>query len=350
MNSQRFGRALLLAASLVLGACQSTGWLPGAGARELPRTTGPWVFTYFSGNGEDGMRLAYSTDALEWKALFGGEPVYNAQVGSAQLMRDPCAIEGPDGRFHMVWTTGWNGREIGYSSSADLLHWDEAKVVPVMEHEPEAENCWAPELVWDPQQQAYHIIWSTTIPGRFPETDHQSNSGEPGRGRNHRMYITTTPDFKTFSPTRLFYDHGFNVIDGTIQPAGDQWVMFLKNETNRPFKPEKNIRIAFADRAGGPYNDAGEPITGEYWAEGPTALRDGDRWYVYFDKYRERRFGAVTSTDLEHWTEISDQVTFPEGARHGTALPVAPEVLDALLASQAAATDRSHGRRPGQSQ
>ena len=37
-------------------------------------------------------------------------------------------------------------------------------------HEPEAQNCWAPEIVWDDAKQHYLIFWSTTILGRFPGT------------------------------------------------------------------------------------------------------------------------------------------------------------------------------------
>ena len=33
-------------------------------------------------------------------------------------------------------------------------------------------------------------------------------------------------------------------------------------------------------------------------------------------KYREHRMGAVQSRDLKNWEDISDQVYFPEGARH----------------------------------
>jgi len=34
-------------------------------------------------------------------------------------MRDPCIIAGPDGSFHMVWTTGWRGKDIGYAAEQE---------------------------------------------------------------------------------------------------------------------------------------------------------------------------------------------------------------------------------------
>jgi hypothetical protein len=92
--------------------------------------------------------------------------------------------------------------------------------------------------------------------------------------------------------------------------------MFLKNETRSPV--EKNIRIATAKKLEGPYSKPGAPITGKYWAEGPTAIKIDGQWIVYFDKYMNHKYGAVTSNDLVQWTDVSDKVSFPQGIRHGT--------------------------------
>ena len=184
-----------------------------------------------------------------------------------------------------------------------------------MFHEPDAKNCWAPELFYDETTGEYLIFWSTTIPGRFPETDEQKDS-------NHRIYYVTTRDFESFSDTQLLLDPGFNVIDAAIVKDGPRYVMFIKDETSTPFTPQKNIRIVVSDRATGPYGPASEPITGDYWAEGPSVAKiDGD-WIVYFDKYMEDRYGALRSQDLHTWEDISDRVHFPQGARHGSVFSV----------------------------
>jgi hypothetical protein len=132
--------------------------------------------------------------------------------------------------------------------------------------------------------------------------------------------------------TRLFFDQGWSVIDASIVPDGSRYVMFLKNETDAPFTPQKNLRVTTAPSLDGPWAPVSEPITGPYWAEGPSALKLGDRWIVYFDRYREKRYGAVVSRDLETWEEASDQVQFPPGTRHGTVFRASPEVLERLLA------------------
>jgi hypothetical protein len=107
--------------------------------------------------------------------------------------------------------------------------------------------------------------------------------------------------------------------------------MFLKDETNLPFKPQKNIRMAFASSPEGPYGPPSAPITGDYWCEGPSGIKIGDTRFVYFDRYREGRYGAVISKDWTHWQDISDKVHFPAGARHGTVLRVREEILANLL-------------------
>ena len=284
-----------------------------------------YLFSYFQNNGEDGLHLAYSQDGLRWTALNNNRSVLTPQVGEDKLMRDPCIIRGGDGQFHMVWTVSWGERGIGYASSPDLIHWSEQQYLPVMEHEPTAQNCWAPELYYDEANQQYLIYWATTIPGRFAATD---SSG--GNGRNHRMYYTITTDFTRFSDTELLYDDGFNVIDATIQKVDSTYVMFLKDETKYP-EAEKNIRIATGSHLTGPYSEASSPITKtENWVEGPTVANTDQGWVVYFDQYTQKKMGAVRSPDLQQWTDISDQLDFPEGTRHGTVLRVQASVLDQL--------------------
>ncbi len=288
------------------------------------------LFSYFKGNGEDGLHLAYSPDGLHWRALNQDRPFLAPAVGKDKLMRDPSIVRGPDSLYHMVWTVSWNEKGIGYANSRDLIHWSDQKYIPVMEHEKDARNAWAPELFYDRAAGQYLIFWATTIPGRFPETDGQdAQEGRPGW--NHRMYYVTTRDFQTFSETALFYEHGFNVIDAFLIQEDERYVMFLKDETNQPFTPQKNIRLAFSSRAEGPYGEPTAPITGDYWAEGPTAVKIGNRWHLYFDRYREGRYGLLVSEDLKRWTDLTDQLVMPEGIRHGTVFQAPEETARALL-------------------
>lgn len=288
-----------------------------------------YLFSYFIGNSADGLHLAYSYDGLTWTALNEGHSFLTPAVGEDKLMRDPSICQSPDGTFHMVWTSSWTDRIIGYASSRDLVHWSGQQAIPVMMHEATAHNCWAPELFYDEPSKTYYIFWATTIPGRHKEVA----TSESEKGLNHRMYYVTTKDFRTFSETKLFFDPDFSVIDAAIVkvPQRADLLMVVKNENSNP--PEKNLRITRTeDITKGFPVEVSAPITGDYWAEGPAPLFVGDTLYVYFDKYRDHRYGAVRSLDNgDTWEDVSDQVSFPKGIRHGTAFTVDAAAVKALL-------------------
>jgi hypothetical protein len=171
-------------------------------ANSTPQDT-VYLSTSFRNHGQDGLRFIFSFDGYHWSNVPGH--FLKPHVGESKLMRDPSLLRGPDGTFHLVWTTGWEGDlGFGYSSSQDLVHWSQQQFIPVMEHEPTTVNVWAPELFYDKDKERFIICWASTIPGRFPQ------NGEP-RDNNQRMFHTTTKDFKTFTPTELFFDPGFNV-------------------------------------------------------------------------------------------------------------------------------------------
>lgn len=284
-----------------------------------------FLFTYFKENG-DGLHLAYSYEGLKWIALNNDRVMLVPAIGRDKLMRDPQITFAPDGTYHLVWTTSWSEPLIGHATSKDLIHWSAQDAIAPMKLEPNVANVWAPETFYDSGQKQFLLFWSSTIPGRYPETDNSN-----GNGRNHRVYYTTTKDFREFSPTQLLYNDGFNCIDATIVQDRDRFVMFLKDETRLPVA-KKNIRYAVSTRPEGPYGPASTPITGNYWAEGPSAIKMGNRWIVYFDRYIDHRYGAVTSKDFKHWEDLTEQITFPGGARHGSILRVPEKILRNLLA------------------
>ncbi len=144
-------------------------------------------------------------------------------------------------------------------------------------------------------------------------------------GYYHRIYYVTTKDFSQFSKERLMYNPGFNIIDASIYKDNDRYVMLIKDERLDP--PQKNPRVAFSKHLTGPYSSPSLPITENYWAEGPIAIKIGNSWLVYFDKYKGRKYGAVRSDNLKIWKDISDQGIFPKGMRHETVFKVSKEIL-----------------------
>lgn len=315
------------------------GMLAGAalaGCAPLPRNSPgqeAYLFAYFIGNGEDGLHFAASKDGYVWDKLAGGASFLTPVVGKSKLMRDPCVVQGPDGLYHMVWTSGWTEDGIGYASSKDLLTWSPQRYLRVMAHEPGVLNAWAPEIVYDERRGHYLIFWSSTIPGRFPQTD-----GASEEKYNHRIYATTTRDFVSFTPTELFYDPGFSVIDASfVRAFGRDWLM-IKDETR--FPPKKHLQIASAGSLHGPFGTPGAPITKPgLWVEGPTALQVGDEVILYYDAYMTKHYGALRSRDMVHWEDVSERMRFPdEGTpqrmRHGTAFSVPAALLERIRAAK----------------
>jgi len=115
-------------------------------------------------------------------------------------------------------------------------------------------------------------VLASTIPGRFSDTDASGDGGY-----NHRIYATTTKDWQTFSPSRLWFDrvqlHRCHHRAGR-QTLGD----VFKDERKTPLV--KRLRLAFADSPRGPWKNVSEPFTGD-WVEGPSVARIGPEWLIY---------------------------------------------------------------------
>jgi alpha-L-fucosidase len=302
----------------VLGG--SDGWNPTEAGRSASAAAEPpvYLFATFNEPATNGLRFAYSFDGYHWSNVPG--ILLAPHAGPSRLMRDPSLLRGPDGTFHLVWTTGWRGDQgFGYSSSKDLVHWLEQRFVPVMTNEPTTCNVWAPELFYDDRAQQFVIAWASTIPGRFLD-------GLEPRTNNHRMYFTTTSDFQSFAPAKLFLDPGFSLIDCQILKAASRYVLLLKDNT----RPQRNLRVAFGDSPLGPWRDISPPFTAQF-TEGPCALKLGEDWLIYYDAYQAHRYGAARTRDFKTFTDVSGEVSFPDGHKHGTALQITRKELDYLL-------------------
>lgn len=278
-----------------------------------------YLFTSFHEPADAGLRMLYSYDGYKWNDL--NKIFLKPEIGNQKVMRDPSMVQGPDGTFHLVWTTSWRGdKGFGYASSKDLLHWSEQKLIPVMEHEPSTVNVWAPELFYDDVAEDYKIIWASTLPGRFER-------GAEEDSNNHRMYITATKDFETFSPTKLFIDPKFSVIDAVIvKRAAKDYVLVLKDNT----RPERNLKVAFSDSPSGPWRDVSAPFT-ENFTEGPSVVKIKDKWLIYFDAYRKASYDAVATKDFIHFEDINNKISIPKGHKHGTIVSVKKKVVKQLL-------------------
>ncbi|MDQ0886838.1 hypothetical protein QFZ81_001926 [Paenibacillus sp. V4I9] len=269
------------------------------------------LFSYFT-EVEEKLFLATSEDGYHWNELNDGRPIWESPIGTKQL-RDPFIMEDAEGKFHLVWTDGWQSKSIGCAWSMDLIHWHDAKLIPVMEHLAETQNTWAPEIFYDTCKQAYRIVWSSTV-GAGP--------------RNHRIWSSTTTDFQDFSEAQIFFDPGYNVIDATITDLDDRYLMLFKderglNENGTTNKAIRSCIMAKEDSDRPSVNHISELITPAL-TEGPTLYNvernGGKEWILLVDGFQEHYYGAYHSTDLMTWNNITEQVNVPKGARHGSVI------------------------------
>jgi hypothetical protein len=321
--------------------------LAGTLAEEPPPERGAetvYLYSFFrEPNGRGGLQLAYSEDFFHWKEIPG--PHFQPTIGGvaprgepdARVFRDPFVAPDPEGGFHIVWTTGWDRRDIGYAHSPDLIHWEDERLLPVMTHRDAAENCWAPKLFYDREEQLWMILWSTTLgDDTFP------GPVVPGTSRNHRIWYVTTRDFQTLSEARVLFDPGHSCIDAYLLREGSRYHLFFKDERANDesvagFDPRyQNIRVARGETPGGPFRDISPPITGHgrgRWSnEGPSAIEVDGAYYVFYDHYgAEPYFGVIRSRDLESWEDVTEQFSFPPRSKHGHVFRTDHEVVRRLI-------------------
>ena len=287
--------------------------------------SGFYVFCYFMNNGEDGVHYAVSRDGYKWFALNDNKAILAPPVGkNTKLTRDPSITLGPDNTYRMTWTVAWDGRSFGCAESKDLIEWTDAHAVPCMDKEPTTRNTWAPEVFYDQKGELFYILWSSTIPGRFSAAD----KGTSESRYDHRVYYVTTKDFKTFSPTKLYFDPGHNVIDAFLLEKEGTYYLFYKDETLVPER--KVILVAEGKTPTGPFSE-GKEISAQNWVEGPSALKIGNDVIVYYDCYRDGKYGAVRSRDNGPWEDVAELISFPKGTRHGTAFEVDRATYERLI-------------------
>ncbi len=262
----------------------------------------------------EALHLAYSYDGRHWRPLNRNEPIAAPNYGR---IRDPFVRRGQDGNFHLLATGGNDRTHLFYARSSDLIHWNDQRSVPVMADVPQARNVWAPEFIFDGEQNNYLVFWSSSF-GRHGWDD-------------SRIWGARTEDFCTFSEPQVLFDPGFTVIDATIVPHADAVYMFFKDERFGHVHGEhRYIQVAKAPRLAGPYTIVTDAVTPSI-TEGPAVIRpvDSDRWFLMYDHCMDNCYGVSVSHDLLHW-QIVDDANFPPNARHGSVFGVTEAELARL--------------------
>jgi hypothetical protein len=303
-----------------------------------------YLYVHFKREAVDGEQIHFAlsdgNDPLHFDDLNGGKPVLHSALGERGV-RDPHVVRSPDGeRFYLVATDlrvydsyDWEriqrrgSRSIMVWESTDLVDWGEGRLVEVAP--PEAGNTWAPESVWDPEQDAFLVHWSSTL---YDDAEHA------GESYNRIMYATTR-DFREFSEPRVWIDRGWPTIDATVIDHGGRYYRFAKDERARGGQVPNGKSV---------FSETSPSLTAVEWnplaegigldaisrGEGPLVYKSNteDRWFLWIDEFtQERRYVPFETTNLAggQWVP-SEDFRLPKDSCHGVVLPVTVEEYDRL--------------------
>lgn len=217
-----------------------------------------YLFCHFTGTEGDHnceqIYFALAEDGFNFVDMNNKKPVLVSEIGETGV-RDPFIYRSPvEDKFYILATDlsinargGW-GSQRGQNASKDgsgklviwesedLVDWGEPKLVQVA---PEiAGMAWAPEMIYDEENDQYVIIFSSSL----------LNPAVPGQQRTlakpDAIYYVTTYDFTDFSEPNLFIDNQIDydpgkqdrgvrkIIDATCMKIGDYYYAACKDGDN----------------------------------------------------------------------------------------------------------------------
>lgn len=292
MNHRGLPRCAALLAGLLL-----LSWALGAAPAAQAQTATRYTMTAFTNSSESNMYVYESGGAAAYTLLRG--PAYTPPSG---LIRDPSVMKHSDGRYYVVYTTGWTGNTIGFASSADRVNWTffQNITLPV----PASGSTWAPEWFKD-SNGSINIIVSL------------SQNGTGGPFQPYRISAQNSA-LTSWSAPAVLSGLGPNYIDTFLVKIGATYHAFTKNETT------KYIEYATASSLTGPYTFVGQGNWAGWgnWVEGPAlAQLDSGAWRIYFDGYSAGRYYySDSSNTFQSWTAKTELAGLSGFVRHLTVL------------------------------
>ncbi|MBQ8046321.1 MAG: glycoside hydrolase family 2 [Prevotella sp.] len=279
-----------------------------------------YLMAYF-GEGLEKMLYAYSYDGLNWQALNGERPVFNAHDEALRL-RDPFlrCVE-TDGKtvFHLVHTWGLDNQGIYHWQSEDLINWTAADgsdngLIPVMNgaNGTEAECAWAPEFTYNEATGRFTVYWTSRI------------------GDNYNVYYMTTADWKTFTRPQVLFS---NVSGGdvTVLPADGKYNVFFTDMGN-----SNRLSMGISNQLTAGRLSYSRLFSNTYPALSAAATYpsfDGKGWFMYAlaENGTPNLFTASSTGDFL-WRPYGDaDVAMPQGMRQGSVEVVTREELQRLI-------------------
>jgi hypothetical protein len=320
MNARpRPSRRLFLGMAATVPMAATGALTLGAGSAHAADSA--YAMAYFTespnGTGDDyGLHLAVSTDGLEWTPLNQNNPVATPTAGALGL-RDPFILRKQDGTF-VVLATDLKGTDWSYVSqyihvwdSADLRTFTGYRRLKLHDLQTHA---WAPEAFWDGGRGQYAVIYSAV-----------NDSG------HNVIMVNYTSDFVTASAPQVFFNPGYDVIDGDMA-VGVNGVNYLY------FKKDQQLVGARSSSLNpGSFTVFSTPVA-HGGTEAPTLVKSltSSTWYLWGDTYTPNGvFYAWQSGDLSAgtWTAVDQRrYTQPVNSKHCGITPITSAQYTNLLA------------------
>jgi len=314
----RLLRATLIVTLLTLGIAT-----PAAAA-----TYGGYAMAYFTespnmGGANYGLHIAVSADGLNWTPLHQNNPVATPTAGTLGL-RDPFILRKQDGTFTVLATdlngTDWtqNSQYIHVWNSTDLRSftgYHRLKLHSLATHS------WAPEAFWDAGRGQYAVIYSAVS------------------GGHNVIMVDYTTDFVTATGPTVFFDPGYDVIDGNLASSGGINYLYFKGNSTLNAARSASLNP-------GSFTVATTGITPGRGVEAPELVPNlsGSGYTLWGDTYSPNgRFFAWSTSSLASgsWTPLNDRAyTQPLNSKHPGITPITAGELSTLLATGTPAWNR----------
>lgn len=292
-----------------------------------------YLFAYFTGNSTTQQRIhfAVSKDGYHFTPLNNNEEIITQTKGTLNC-RDPYIFKGQDGYYYMIATdmdcnTGWwgNSTSMVIWRSADLINWTDETIIDMAQiTNTWIGRCWAPQVIWDENEQKYMVYLSLY-------TDGDDNGTE--------IYYSYTDDLldqSHYSYPQLLYKptSGKDAIDADIifDKKTGTYYLYYKDEDNATicYVTSKNLT--------GPYSDASNPtkvLTSDVALEGCNSyfLNGTDTLVMLADAYLNGYFVLNISKDFQNFSTLDNSETTINECqpRHGSVISISDAEYDSLV-------------------
>lgn len=255
--------------------------------------------------------FALSEDLKKWSYI--DSISINVSSGSKRV-RDQYLSRDKTGNYLLLGTQGYMHPEIYLANSESINEFElELKNINYSDKDLHifANYSWAPEIIYDYDNDQYLILYSDT------ET------------KNSPIYAVATKDFERFSYPFIFFDVGFTIIDANITMFDGKYYLFYKGEDVERYGA---LYYAVSDSlsCGSNWRLYDDEITSSYNLEGPFGLKGLDnKNYLFADAFEVAKpyYGLFDSDSKINLKNIKDL----NGVHHFSILKITKSEYERLM-------------------